>query len=911
MTSTILKDHAINNVWAEPLQDLQHRVRPNRISPDSGFYQYAKVMWERIPLPDYSSGEKPIGWHVFPIGQLPLIKFGLGQLPRQKWVAATEITNFYNVVIDVYADNGCLIPRNEYHLWINYDDNIILASKRLGASLGTVKTKNAYGEVFDTPYTLDDNGITVRFYRNAITALDEWRDTVPKPDNSLTDVIAKITRQSDYTAFLANVDRVIQSYQGKGAGVYFRDGFVISKPSGYDSKYLGSTFSFQFDQTVKDFRYFPIWNLPGFQSILDKNKKKYLLVSNTNNRKLEYFDDCDFYLVNRDELTGEYRGMAIDPFNHTGIRQITHDAWSVTEDAVEYLAVQHQDLPPKNTLTIMVKVRNGGMIRGIGLQANRVEELYHLDYQQRLEAMAGVNSTMPEWRAANLENSAYIRLMGMPYNQITSALVEEAYGYNGATFAVAKSLSTVNDKKQITVDSGKNIPWDSRKPTPQVNYARRVVFWYDKAGLYLGASTSNGSSQMVSVPIEFPTAQRAEVINGELVVGSGDIGTYPDQAKVYDYNYGYYGYRNYVCGIVGGVLDHKWIDVTDTGFATYITPKDGSTPYVEWQMGLLDQAGYYPATRFGDRVGLHNPVFNSRTFDGVLDYDINKIVDGKISLMGAPAGFFTVWMDGVSLIENLDYYYKRGGGVVVVKTPTQTVDNTRIVIRFHGYMNPKTNKPFAPRDIGFVKNGILSCNQVFNPWHDRDIRINVGGRLKLSSEVQFAEAGSGNVGDRYLDGMAYSVEDYQSIVEPFTENWTIPYKMESLDIDQRVSDYLTPRLPEQDPHNEYITPARHELYSPIMSCFLQLMVKGLISDLEVSTETLDQSILNRYGWIVERYKDYDPVLVGYDSKYVSVRAHPHLEPVTVTSNQYAFLERVNRIFLKSDLDLSYSVKIKV
>lgn len=54
--TTILKDHALNNIWAAPLQDLQHRVKPSRLSPDIGFYNEAKVMWERIPLPDYNSG---------------------------------------------------------------------------------------------------------------------------------------------------------------------------------------------------------------------------------------------------------------------------------------------------------------------------------------------------------------------------------------------------------------------------------------------------------------------------------------------------------------------------------------------------------------------------------------------------------------------------------------------------------------------------------------------------------------------------------------------------------------------------------------------------------------------------------------------------------------------------------------
>lgn len=911
MTTTILKDHALNNIWAAPLQDLQHRVKPSRISPDIGFYNEAKVMWERIPLPDYNSGVQPKGWHVYPIGQLPMLKFGLEEMPRQKWIPATDVTGVYNVVVDLYADNGCVIPRNNYYLWLNYDNNLIMAVERNGAFLGTVTVTNTYHETFDVPYSLDDNGVTIRFYKNAIIHAGDWLDTAPNTIHHLTDVVVKVTKPSEYANFLTRAAAIEASYRGKGAGIYYQDGFVISKPTGYSPSYLGSIFSFQYDETVKDIRFFNISDLPGFQSIIDRNKKKYLMVSNTNNRKLEYYDDCDYYLVNKEDATMSFRGVAIDPYNRVAVRQVTHDAWSLTEDAVELLALQHPSLPAKNHLSIMVKVRNGGMVRGIGLQANRVEELYHLSHAQRLEAMAGVNSTMPEWRAANLENSAYIRLMGSAFVDVTDTLVEEAYGYNAATYAVAKSISKVNAQRQITIDLGHNIPWDSKKPLPQATDARRVIFWYDVAGKYLGNSVSNSAVGSITVPATFPTADRAEIINGDLITGVGDVGTFPDQAKVYDYDYGYYGYRNYVCGIVNGVLDHKWIDVTDTSFCTYIKPADGSTPYIEWQYSLLNMAGYYPATRFANKVNVHNPSFKSTTFTGIMEYDINKIADSKLSLLGPPPGFVTVWMDGESLIENLDYYYRRGGNIAIVKTPKQSIDNTKLTIRFHGYMNPKTNKPFAPRDIGFVKNGVLSYNQVFNPWHDRDIRINVNGGLKFANEVQFAEAGSENVGSRYMDGMAYSVEDYQSLVEPFTNQRTVPYKMASLDIDQRMSAYLSERLPENTPHNEYITPARHELYSPTMARFIQLMQTGAITDAEVERETMDEGILERYGWISKQYQDCEPILLGYNPEYVSIRPHPHIEPVEVSGNQYAFLERVNRIFLKSDLDLTNSVKIKI
>ena len=96
-----------------------------------------------------------------------------------------------------------------------------------------------------------------------------------------------------------------------------------------------------------------------------------------------------------------------------------------------------------------------------------------------------------------------------------------------------------------------------------------------------------------------------------------------------------------------------------------------------------------------------------------------------------------------------------------------------------------------------------------------------------------------------------------------------------------------------------------------MARFIQLMLLGTITDAAVEKEMRDEGILERYSWICKQYQDCDPVLLGFNPDYVSVQPHPFNNPVEVTGNQYAFLERVNRIFLKSALDLTNAVKIKL
>jgi len=903
--SDILRNHALTHIWAEPLQDHQHRIKPSRITPRTGAFKEVNVMWEKVPLPNYNNATDKRIFHVYQLGQVPPFIFAL-ELTQRVWYRADDLVMEFNTVIDVYADNGAIIPRNHYYLYQNYDGNLLLAIVNDVIYLGDETKTTPYQEVIKARYSLDDHPITIRFYNNGLTHAEAWLDTAVNPSQILKDFATRITSVGTYTAFMVQVNNIRQSYNGQGGGLFFLDGFLISEPNGYRDEYSGKQLYFQYDETIKSIQQFEIHDIPGFRSDRDYRKDKYLLLSQSTDKKLEYFDDCDFYVVNKD-INGYFKGVRIDVYDESVVRQLTHNAWSLSQDQVIYPSQWHDFLSDVTGLTLLVVVRFGGMNRGIEFQNNRIEELYHLSYNEVLQAMSGVNSTMPEWAAPELENSAYMRVMSSQEKDITDTLVEDAYGYNAATKAVAKSLYVVTDGI-VTIDDGLNIAWDINDPNGLKTSTKRTFFWYDVNGTLLGYTVNNSLAKTVVVPVQYSEATKLEVIAGDLVIGVGDSGVTSDEATVPDNAFGYFGYRNYVCNIVNGAPDEKWIDVTDSIFCDYIKPPTGS-PYIRWNYALLNAANYYPATRFANTVNIHHPYFNPTTFNGVFDYQINRISNASMKPLQVPPGHVDVFMNGEILVKDLDFYYVNPGSIVVVRKPVVAVGDVRITIRFYGYANKKTNKPFSPRDQGFIKNGLLSANQKFNPWHDRDIRIVVAGKLKLASEVTFADVGSPQ-GDLLYDGKPYAVEDYQSLVEPFTSKKTVDYIADAMEIDKRVSDYLTPRLPEPVISDEYITPYRHQLYSPIMGTFIQMCLRNIINDTAVDLEATDESILRDYGYIANAYGSFDPVVLGHDPDYVYVHPHPFINTVEVTSKQYAFLEKVNRVFLKGELDLTSSVTIR-
>lgn len=903
--SDILRNHALSHIWAEPLQDHQHRIKPSRISPRTGAYKEVNVMWEKVPLPNYSNPADKRVFHVYQLGQVPPFIFAL-ELTKRNWYRADDLVMEFNTVIDVYADNGAIIPRNTYYLYYNYDGNLLLAIVLDTVHLGDETKTTPYLEVLKAPYSLDDHPVTVRFYHNGLIHADAWLDVANDPHHVLKDCVATITNTTTFNTFMSQVATIRNHYNGQGGGLFFLDGFLVSEPVGYKDEYRGKQLYYQYDETVKSIQLFNINEVPGFRSVLDTRKDKYLLLSTSTDMKLEYFDDCDFYLINRDS-NGQYKGVRIDVYDLGVVRQVTHNAWAVTQDQVIYPTQWHGFLSGVNNLTILVLVRYGGMNRGIEFQSNRIEELYHLPRNEILEAMSGVNSTMIEWSAPNLENSAYMKVMSSQSKDITNTLVEDAYGYNAATKAVAKALYPVVDG-MVTIDDGLTIPWEVNIPDAQKTSSKRVFFWYDADGVLLGYTVNNSLAKNIPVPVLYSTAAKLEVITGDLVTGVGDAGIVSDVETVVDNAYGYFGYRNYVCSIVSGTPDEKWVDVTNSVFCDYITPTVG-TPYVRWNYALLDAAHYYPATRFANTVNIHTPYFNPSTFTGVFDYTISRISNATLKPLQVPPGHVDVFMNGVILIKDLDFYYSNPGNIIIVRKPTVDIGDVRITIRFYGYANKKTNQPFTPRDQGFIKNGLLSANQKFNPWHDRDIRIVVDGKLKFPSEVTFADAGS-ETGNLIYDGKPYAVEDYQSLVEPFMSKKTVDYIADAMDIDKRVSDYLTPRLPEPTVSDQYIIPYRHQLYSPVMGLFIQLCVTNTITDAIVDIEAADESILRDYGYVMDTYGSFDPVVIGHDPDYVYVHPHPFINTVEVTSKQYAFLEKVNRVFLKGELDLTSSVTIR-
>lgn len=269
-----------------------------------------------------------------------------------------------------------------------------------------------------------------------------------------------------------------------------------------------------------------------------------------------------------------------------------------------------------------------------------------------------------------------------------------------------------------------------------------------------------------------------------------------------------------------------------------------------------------------------------------------------------PFGVIDVFMNGFSLVRDLDYFVE-DNQITIIKRPDTSPEDTVIWVRGYGVCDPNAMVTDTPREFDFVKGGILSINGIYNIRNDRNIRTVVSGRVKLRDEVRFAEDMSGAL---TADGRPYAINDYAVAVENFTSAKFIPYRAQAIDLDNRVMDYLTARLTETTVLHPIIEVEKWDVFSPFLSRIIHALMGGFLGAGELDGVYTDAQVdtwISAYLPLLA----VDPCLRNIDLRYVLILAHPYHTLVSVTSSQYRFLQYLINRFLLGRVDLTPTVII--
>ena len=785
-------------------------------------------------------------YHVYQFGQNNPYRLALMN-ERCRWIKISDLCNSQNGIIDIYTAKGVQLPRTESYIRRNHDQNFIIAVK-MQPLIADLNYEDLY----------------FRFYKGAYfdsAEQDPTSDHIYITGGTMRSIQEAVDLQHEYFEHL----------EMSGTAYLFHNGKYVTDISPSKVK-TGDVIEMVYDASISKVIDFPLGELETYESKLDALMKYLIHPPKYGDAVIQYRDDVDFFLLDKNgqHVSGYYYHKNREP----SVRMVTHRDYGIPVTYVRSLLQEQLSGIPESRINIRIHIKKSGYNRKLVDEHNRIKELYKLPDDELVRAMLGIDSTIVEWKASHLEESNYTRIMRSCYPEITPDKVVDAYGYNAIVKLVANTPTKID-------------------PTPGNNYVELPVglqgeatfFEYDQNGLLLEWRNQKMGERYYS---RNPLTHLVEGIvgvggNPKIVKGNDNVVINPD-----------YGYRFYHCPLKQGLPTNKWVEVTASPSTFEII--DG---ICQWKHNLNSFIGAVKNDRYfvcyDYEISARHDFYEFTLNENGTDFNPLWITPGTLS----------IFMNGHGLIEDLDYYvdYPK---VVIVNAEYLVEDKQRFTIRGTGFCKPDMSRERTDQ-VGFVEYGLLSYNDRFDLRDDKVIRILVNGKTFDRSDVKFAELVSGTRNANLLDGRPYQIENLRIPIRGLPAEQTKALLERSEDLDRRLSDYLTLKLPEVEYDVPVYIPELYHVYSPLMG--------RLIADIKNDALTIPyldggdrqiREVVAPYLTILP----FDPAYREVNKTYVGVIPHPRPSPVGVKEREWVFLEAVNRLYLRNRLDLSVFVTIE-
>lgn len=853
--SDYLVQQALQSVWCSPMQDRQNIIALAKISRYGGVYSSISVMWREYNLPELGKL-----YHIYQVGNISPRHLGL-TIPGRAglWMRLIDVCAKESTIVDLYNVNGIQSPRFAAWYTVTEDNNLILAVE------DNPKLAINYSE--ETLY--------MRTYSNA------YYDSV-RHDSSVDyiKIQGMIVRTPDE---ILTMQHLYEDSVAIGSTYAFVNGMLVDKIDMLNVG-LGDAVEFVYDGSIYAMEDMKVSDLFQFDSELDLKRKYLLHSSRAIKSNITYHDDIDVWLTHPTGNANRWHGIYFHRNQGDAIRQVTHVDYSISIPYMNSYANSQPNWQFINDMTVRIHWRKSGFRRPLVNEAHRVRELYKLPNNDVVAAMVGVDATVPEWQAANLEKSAYVKVMGALAPEITPALVQQAFGYNSMSQYLAPTPQfTQNVSGQALVNIPPNLRFHST--VYEYDFDGHLLGWYQHA---LGDvwRAVNTDTHLVEIITGFGVTRLDE--------------RYGQQAATLDANL---DYRMYTCQVNSGVPDNNWVDVT--GSSKYVVNGNGltwlSNPYTTYTM--------VRSNRDFLAYDINIPIQS-----GVLRFSLaseqNRNGTWASTLMQVQMGELDLWLNGRALVEGVDYIVRFPDIVIINKKFIDlSKEQQKVTVRFCGHCKADLSRAVLG-DRGFVQHGVLSNNNRFDIRDDKVLHINVGGAVYDRSELTFAEGHSGVNVPGVPNGTPYVVRDIVIPLRGTVNAKTYDLRDVALVTDKHVSDYMTLKLPPPKFTEISSIPELYPVYSPFCSALIDDLASGLLKDSRM-TGTYNDNIIR------EMCKFYEPLLAyepsrepnAVDPNYVSVQPYYKDTVTTLNLYQHRFLSRAINLYLNGAVELSHFVMV--
>ena len=847
--------YALKNIWCNPTQDYQPIVKPARITRKYGSIKTFSVNSKRYALPTMTDT-----YHVFTYGAMhPYLQLNI-PVSKDIWHQVITLTTEIGFSFDVYTEDGYLLPRQD--MW--------MAHVKSGLFMIAIKNRKS------AKYNLGTGTVYMRTYMNA------WYQVTTESHPFISTWHKDIHRNTDAVEVLNYIDSVKN-----------RTGFTWLIVNGYYydidgwdafAASPGDWVEVIHDVSVKRVERFQLDQPTPFMSTVDQ-AQKYLLHYPTRTNTIDFYDDVDF-IVQYDSGAGVYYHRN-DP---TAVRMLTHKDYSLH---VSKVAEYRRDQPTwvdSDKLSIVAIIRHSGTNKPLVYEHHRIHELYKLPPDRISRAMVGIDSTIPEWQAAVLEQSEYTQIMRHQDACLTLQTVEVALGYN----AISRILG--DTPKPVLEDS---IPRNVAMEYLHVDQA--LVLEYGADGQLLEYHDNYESLDYY--------VRNANTKSIECWVGSS--GDNPDE---------WYGldevvipekadFRCYTADMsAGAIIPDSWVDVTGTAAYTLQT-----TPVrkVIWSV----PGNKMTLVRLDTKIVVSE--YDITMNDGVLDFAIqgtfalpHETTAFKRNQL-VPMGHYEIYLNGRILIPDLDYRMQFPRVIIVNKDYLDyTLDAQHILVVGANFCNPDFSER-TKRDSGFVVDGMLSTNGKFNIRDDVVTRFSLHGKLIHRDELNFAEDDTGVIMLPGANGQPFMATEILVPMHDAITGDAMQMRDISRDLDRRIEAYMTNMLPERGDGFYPIT-RYYPLYSPTTSAIMVAVKSGVIPEEEVRKPLVDMRILTLCDPYVKLWWEFDPANpnCGIDDRFVIVHPHQYMHTVHLDFYQYKFVKRATDLITKGKVTLSHFIQME-
>jgi len=367
-----------------------------------------------------------------------------------------------------------------------------------------------------------------------------------------------------------------------------------------------------------------------------------------------------------------------------------------------------------------------------------------------------------------------------------------------------------------------------------------------------------------------------------------------------------HNYRIYKSRLIApSVSDNNWTDVTND-LTTYDIVND---KIINKNPG--DDTFYMVRT---DKKFLTMDMMLDMTA-GMLYFDLAEMADRgdglKSHLLPVPTGQIDIFLNGKSLIRDLDYFIVFPRVNIVAKEHfLQPTYNTKqhVIARLNGFCNEDLSWD-EDEDVGFIEHTYLSNNNRFDVRDDKVMRITVGGNLKTREDVKFSEEHSGVHIVDSSNGRPYQIKDI--VVPILAYNGTNIYDMrrEAIVTDKVVENYLTLKLPQPPRDNLAAIPNRYVLISPFFSRIIERMLVNQIKDSELTLLDNDTKILQFFS-VYDELLDFDPIRRDINQNYVIIHPYHRSTVISLSLIKMRMLTKLVKLYGDDKITLSPFIQVE-